>query len=161
MGPMHMVLQLGSGGGGAGDGGGGGMGMLPLGLNLEQSGGRLLGQEDGGGGVRRFRDELANSNNSPSSTSLVNMESELVHNMSGLFPAFGQLQAPPLRAPPPQPVPHIHQHIIVFITNVQSFSRATVPQAQAVPPQSEPDYIGPVRLLRMFEVFTFVFLLQN
>ncbi|KAK4777090.1 hypothetical protein SAY86_005778 [Trapa natans] len=106
VGPMHMVLQLGSGAGVAGEGSGGGMGMLPLGLNLEQRSGDLLAHDDGGGG--RYREELNNNSGSPASNSL--MDSELVHSMAGLYPVFGQLQPPhPLRPPPLHPVPTIHQ----------------------------------------------------
>ncbi|KAK4798097.1 hypothetical protein SAY86_030423 [Trapa natans] len=110
IGHMHMVLQSGSSGGGSGERGGGGMGMLPLGLNLEQSiGGLLAAQGDGGGSVRRFTDRLASNHHSLPSNSFVNMGGELMHSMTGLFPAYGQPQPQlqPLR--PQTPVPPIHQ----------------------------------------------------
>ncbi|KAK4799426.1 hypothetical protein SAY86_024791 [Trapa natans] len=107
VGHMHMVLQLGSGAGIAAEGGGGGVRMLPLGLNLEQSSGGLLANDDGrgSGGGRRYR----NSGSPASNSSILNMDGELVHNMAGLYPAFGQLQPHPFQPPPLQPVPTIHQ----------------------------------------------------
>ncbi|KAK4749557.1 hypothetical protein SAY87_027006 [Trapa incisa] len=107
VGHMHMVLQLGSGAGISAEGGGGGIRMLPLGLNLEQSSGGLLANDDGSGsgGGRRYR----NSGSPASNSSVVNMDGELVHNMAGLYPAFGQLQPHPFQPPPLQPVPTIHQ----------------------------------------------------
>uniref|UniRef100_A0A5B6YX60 BHLH domain-containing protein n=1 Tax=Davidia involucrata TaxID=16924 RepID=A0A5B6YX60_DAVIN len=88
-----MVLQLGSGGGGGGDGGsciGSGVyrGMgLPFGLNLEQHEGR------------------AGINASSSSTGMIERDS--VH-LTGLFPAFGQLQTHSVRPPPSHPT-QLHQ----------------------------------------------------
>ncbi|KAK4759363.1 hypothetical protein SAY87_022494 [Trapa incisa] len=133
IGRMHMVLQLGSSGGGSGERGGGGMGMLPLGLNLEQSsGGLLAARDDGGGGVRRLMDELANNHHSPSSNSLVNMRGELMHNMTGLFPAFGQLQPPPQPLRPQPPVRTLHQP---FQTQHAGGSISPAPNPPAVRPR--------------------------
>ncbi|CAN1829295.1 Transcription factor UNE12 [Linum perenne] len=127
-GMMMMGLQLGSGGGAAAMRGGNNnnnnnnsnsnnnnnnnMGMMPLGLNLEHHGfmrhtpddHQLGGGGGGGGGL-----DSGSLSNAPSSSATSGISERDSVQMTGLFPAFGQLQSQSIRAPPPQLHHHHHQ----------------------------------------------------
>ncbi|XP_010553329.1 PREDICTED: transcription factor bHLH7-like [Tarenaya hassleriana] len=124
---MPMMLQLGSAGGGV-DGGGGFRGlsmgsMMGLGLNLEHH------------GFLRPADNSNDTDNAAPTVASINGRESL--HMAGLFPAFGQLQAPTVRPTgpshlPPGP-PQLHQ--------MQRFHGQ--PPPGTVPPALNPPTIRP------------------
>ncbi|CAN1829299.1 Transcription factor UNE12 [Linum perenne] len=81
------------------------MGMMPLGLNLEHHG-FMRHTPDGGGGGGLDSGSLSNA---PSSSATSGISERDSVQMTGLFPAFGQLQSQSIRAPPPQLHHHHHQ----------------------------------------------------
>ncbi|CAN1288644.1 Transcription factor UNE12 [Linum perenne] len=84
------------------------MGMMPLGLNLEHHG-FMRHTPDGGGGL-----DSGSLSNAPSSSATSGISERDSVQMTGLFPAFGQLQSQSIRAPPPQLHHHHHQVLQQF-----------------------------------------------